>query len=85
MLLQKVSTRFSHVPAYELASIPTAPRLREKLRMARVNKERALQLQERAALVAKEAEYERAFDEVRVCLFVGGGHVCACVCHRPCN
>lgn len=47
--------------------------------MARVNKERALQLQERAAVVAKEAEYERAFDEVRVCLFVGGACVCVCV------
>lgn len=32
--------------------------------MARVNKERALQLAEKADLAAKEAEYERAFDQV---------------------
>lgn len=37
--------------------------LREKLRMARVSKERALQLAEKAALAAKEAEYERSFNE----------------------
>lgn len=33
--------------------------------MARVNKERALQLAEKAELAAREAQYERAYDEVR--------------------
>jgi hypothetical protein len=41
----------------------TGRRLREKLRLARVNKERALQLAEKAELAAREAAYEAAFDE----------------------
>jgi hypothetical protein len=39
-------------------------RLAEKIRAARVNKERSLQLQEKAALVAQEAEYDRVYDKV---------------------
>ncbi|WIA31853.1 hypothetical protein OEZ86_002718 [Tetradesmus obliquus] len=38
--------------------------LAEKIRAARVNKERSLQLQEKAALVAQEAEYDRVYDKV---------------------
>lgn len=41
-----------------------ACRLAEKIRAARVNKERSLQLQEKAALVAQEAEYDRVYDKV---------------------
>jgi hypothetical protein len=39
-------------------------RLAEKIRAARVNKERSLQLQEKAALAAQEAEYDRVYDKV---------------------
>lgn len=39
-------------------------RLAEKLRAARVNKERALQLQEKAQLAAQEAEYDKVYDTV---------------------
>lgn len=41
-------------------------RLAEKIRAARVNKERALQLQEKAQLAAQEAEYNKVYDTVRV-------------------
>lgn len=44
-----------------------ACRLAEKIRAARVNKERALQLQEKAQLAAQEAEYDKVYDTVRVC------------------
>lgn len=37
-------------------------RLAKKIRAARVNKERALQLQEKASLAAQEAEYDKAYD-----------------------
>eukprot|EP00877_Chromochloris_zofingiensis_P008487 jgi/Chrzof1/3892/Cz13g12110.t1 len=36
--------------------------LAKKIRAARVNKERALQLQEKASLAAQEAEYDKAYD-----------------------
>lgn len=39
-------------------------RLSEKIRAARVNKERALQLQEKAHLAAQEAEYDKVYDTV---------------------
>jgi hypothetical protein len=39
-------------------------RLAEKIRAARVNKERSLQLQEKAALAAQEAEYDKVYDKV---------------------
>lgn len=39
-------------------------RLAEKIRLARVAKERQLQLQEKAQLAAQEAQYERTFDQV---------------------
>lgn len=39
-------------------------RLAEKIRAARVNKERSLQLQEKAQLAAQEAEYNKVYDTV---------------------
>lgn len=39
-------------------------RLAEKIRAARVNKERALQLQEKTQLQAAEAEYDKVYDKV---------------------
>ena len=41
-------------------------RLAEKIRAARVNKERSLQLQEKARLTAQEAEYDKVYDTVCV-------------------
>lgn len=42
----------------------TADRLAEKIRAARVNKERALQLKEKAQLAAQEEEYDKVYDKV---------------------
>jgi hypothetical protein len=39
-------------------------RLAEKIRAARVNKERSLQLQEKAQLAAQEKEYDKVYDTV---------------------
>lgn len=39
-------------------------RLAEKIRAARVNKERSLQLQEKAQIAAQEAEYDKVYDTV---------------------
>jgi hypothetical protein len=38
--------------------------LAEKIRLARVNKERQLQLQEKAELARQEKEYDKLYDEV---------------------
>lgn len=45
-------------------SCDPACRLAEKIRAARVNKERALQLQEKAQIAAQEAEYDKVYDTV---------------------
>lgn len=47
-----------------------AGRLAEKIRAARVNKERAMQLQEKAQLAAQEAEYDHVYDKVLLLLAV---------------
>jgi hypothetical protein len=46
------------------ATVADVCRLAEKIRAARVNKERSLQLQEKAALAAQEAEHDRVYDKV---------------------
>jgi hypothetical protein len=60
----------------------TRHRLAEKIRAARVNKERSLQLQEKARLTAQEAEYDKTYDTVSVYCIVSCSAVC-CVAQEP--
>jgi hypothetical protein len=55
-----------------IAVLHSAPhhRLAEKIRQARVNKERALQVREKEELARQEAEYHRRYDQV--CVWGGG-------------
>jgi hypothetical protein len=52
------------VQHFAAAAVLRMCRLAEKIRAARVNKERSLQLQEKAALAAQDAEYDKVYDKV---------------------
>lgn len=54
-----------HTPAGRTRDPPHRCRLAEKIRMARVQKERELQLREKADIAAQQAQYDKAYDEVR--------------------